>query len=69
MIEGEIYMYSNKKKRDEFLREIRLPLNSVDDSQKCEGLSHGDEELEFDQDIMDALTKKFDELFGPITDD
>lgn len=62
-------MYSNKRKRADFLREIRSPLNSIDNNKKCEDLSHGDENLEFDQDVMDALTRKFDELFGSITDD
>lgn len=62
-------MYLNKKRRGDFLREIRSPLDSVDSNNKYEDSSHGDEDLEFDQDIMDALTRKFDELFGPITDD
>lgn len=61
-------MYLNKKRRDDFLKEIRSPLGSVDSNNKCEDSSHGDEDLEFNQDIMDALTRKFDELFGPITD-
>lgn len=62
-------MYLNKKRRDNFLREIRSPLDSVDSNNKCVDSSYGDEDLEFNQDIMDALTRKFDELFGPITDD
>ncbi len=32
--EGEISMYLNKKRRDDFLREIRSPLDSVDNNKK-----------------------------------
>lgn len=61
-------MYLNRKRRDDFLREIRLPLDPVDNN-KNENSSQEDGDLEFDQDIMEALTRKFDELFGPIADD
>lgn len=63
-------MYSNKKSRDDFLREIRSPLASFDSSNsKNEDSLQENENFEFDKDIMDALTRKFDELFGPIADD
>ncbi len=58
-------MDSNKKRRDEFIKELQSPLKSKSSKTK----NFQEENKDFDEDeIQLALEAKFNELFGTLTE-
>ncbi len=59
-------MDSNKKRRDEFIKELQSPLKSKSSKTK----NFQEENKDFDEDeIQLALEAKFNELFGTLTEE
>lgn len=60
-------MASNRKRHEDFIRELQAPLKSEEDRERRNCLSdNGNSISAYDIELQRELERKFDELFGSI---